>query len=118
MATATPPPGLMGRIVALLARLRQRGGKRWADLLVTAAVATVAAFVALALNTTTPMRFVENLTYDLRQAMGAPAAQSQFVIIKVDDEALKTARLALAVAVRQVLRNGLSLLGVSQPASM
>ncbi len=36
----------------------------------------------------------------------------------VDDEALKRARLALALAVRQVLRNGLSILGVSQPASM
>ena len=31
---------------------------------------------------------------------------------------LKHARLALALAVRQVLRNGLALLGVSQPASM
>ena len=38
--------------------------------------------------------------------------------VLVDDEALKRARLALAVAVRQVIRNGLSLLGVSQPASM
>jgi arginyl-tRNA synthetase len=38
--------------------------------------------------------------------------------VLVDDEAVKHARLALAVAVRQVLRNGLSLLGVSQPASM
>jgi arginyl-tRNA synthetase len=36
----------------------------------------------------------------------------------VDDEAVKQARLALSVAVRQVLRNGLSVLGVSQPASM
>jgi arginyl-tRNA synthetase len=36
----------------------------------------------------------------------------------VDDEKLKLARLALAVAVRQVIRNALSLLGVSQPASM
>lgn len=36
----------------------------------------------------------------------------------VDDEALKLARLALAAAVRQVLRNGLALLGVSAPESM
>ena len=36
----------------------------------------------------------------------------------VEDEALKQARLALSVAVRQVLRNGLSVLGVSQPATM
>jgi arginyl-tRNA synthetase len=36
----------------------------------------------------------------------------------VDDEAQKLARLALAVAVRQVVRNGLRLLGVSAPDSM
>jgi arginyl-tRNA synthetase len=38
--------------------------------------------------------------------------------VLVDDEALKTARIALLVATRQVLRNGLSLLGVSAPARM
>ncbi|HEY6898477.1 MAG TPA: arginine--tRNA ligase [Rhodocyclaceae bacterium] len=36
----------------------------------------------------------------------------------VDDVALKTARLALALAVRQTLKNGLNLLGVSAPESM
>ncbi|NMG43250.1 arginine--tRNA ligase [Aromatoleum toluvorans] len=36
----------------------------------------------------------------------------------VDDEAVKLARLALAAAVRQVLANGLALLGVSAPQSM
>lgn len=36
----------------------------------------------------------------------------------VDDVALTTARLALALAVRQVLRNGLSLLGVTAPEKM
>jgi arginyl-tRNA synthetase len=35
-----------------------------------------------------------------------------------DDEPLKLARLALAVAVRQVLRNGLALIGVSAPNQM
>jgi len=35
-----------------------------------------------------------------------------------DDEALKLARLALATAVRQVLRNGLALIGVSAPEKM
>ncbi len=38
--------------------------------------------------------------------------------ILVSDEPLKLARLALAVAVRQVLRNGLALLGVSAPEKM
>jgi len=36
----------------------------------------------------------------------------------VDDQATRLARLALALATRQVLQNGLSLLGVSQPVSM
>jgi arginyl-tRNA synthetase len=36
----------------------------------------------------------------------------------VEDQALRQARLALALATRQVLQNGLSLLGVSQPVSM
>jgi arginyl-tRNA synthetase len=35
-----------------------------------------------------------------------------------DDEALKLARLALALATRQVLRNGLALIGVSAPEKM
>ena len=36
----------------------------------------------------------------------------------VDDAALKDARIALSVAVRQVIRNGLAILGVSCPQSM
>ncbi len=35
-----------------------------------------------------------------------------------DDEPLKLARLALAAATRQVLRNGLALIGVSAPDKM
>jgi arginyl-tRNA synthetase len=35
-----------------------------------------------------------------------------------DNEPLKLARLALALATRQVLRNGLALIGVSAPAKM
>jgi arginyl-tRNA synthetase len=38
--------------------------------------------------------------------------------VLVDDEPTRNARLALATATRQVLQNGLSLLGVSQPVSM
>jgi len=38
--------------------------------------------------------------------------------VLVDDQATRQARLALALATRQVLQNGLSLLGVSQPVSM
>ena len=36
----------------------------------------------------------------------------------VEDAALKDARVALAAAVRQVIRNGLAILGVSCPQSM
>jgi arginyl-tRNA synthetase len=38
--------------------------------------------------------------------------------VLVDDEALKRARLALYLATRQVIRNGLSLIGVSAPEQM
>lgn len=38
--------------------------------------------------------------------------------VLVDDQATREARLALALATRQVLQNGLALLGVSQPVSM
>ncbi|MCK9389605.1 MAG: arginine--tRNA ligase [Sulfuritalea sp.] len=38
--------------------------------------------------------------------------------VLVDDQPTRQARLALALATRQVLQNGLSLLGVSQPVSM
>ena len=38
--------------------------------------------------------------------------------VLVDDEALKKARLALLCATRQVLKNGLTLLGVSSPSRM
>jgi arginyl-tRNA synthetase len=38
--------------------------------------------------------------------------------VLVDDEATKMARLALMVATRQVLRNGLALIGVSAPNKM
>jgi arginyl-tRNA synthetase len=38
--------------------------------------------------------------------------------VLVDDAALKAARIALMVATRQVLRNGLALIGVSAPEKM
>jgi arginyl-tRNA synthetase len=38
--------------------------------------------------------------------------------VLVDDEATRMARLALMVATRQVLRNGLALIGVSAPSKM
>jgi arginyl-tRNA synthetase len=38
--------------------------------------------------------------------------------VLVDDQSLKVARLALLLATRQVLQNGLKVLGVSAPAKM
>ncbi|WP_296599952.1 adenylate/guanylate cyclase domain-containing protein [Phenylobacterium sp.] len=79
--------GVFSRLVALVARLRAVGGKRLADIVVVAVVAGAAAGAALYLGDTTPVRFVENVTYDLRLAFGAPKAQSDFAIIKMDDAA-------------------------------
>lgn len=87
MAAAKPQRGAMGALFDAIGKLRAAGGKRWGDILVTALVAIAAAVVALGLNSTTPIRFVENLTYDLRLAIAAPKAQPDFVIIKIDDAA-------------------------------
>ena len=57
----------------LFHRHRAAGGKGLADIVVTATVAVLATVAALFLNTTTPIRFIENLTYDLRLSGGAPA---------------------------------------------
>ena len=81
-------PGIIGVLMGGLARLRAVGGKTWADVVVTLAVAIASTVAALALNITTPIRFVENLTYDLRLSAGAPKPQPQFVIFKIDDAAV------------------------------
>ena len=79
--------GIMGALLNGLDRLRAVGGKAWADVIVVVVVAAAATAAALALNQTTPIRFVENLTYDLRLSAGAPPAKPDFVIIKIDDAA-------------------------------
>jgi arginyl-tRNA synthetase len=52
---------------------------------------------------------------DLANAFHTWYNAEQFI---VEDAALRNARLALALATRQVIRNGLALLGVSAPESM
>lgn len=84
--------GIVGRLAGVMTRLRSVGGKPLADGLITGVVAAVAAAAALALGATTPVRFVENLTSDLRLAIGAPPAQADFVVVKIDDEALNAMR--------------------------
>ncbi|WP_165843843.1 adenylate/guanylate cyclase domain-containing protein [Phenylobacterium kunshanense] len=82
----------MGRLLKLTADLRKAGGKALADTVIVILVAVAAAVAALALNRTTPIRYIENQTYDFRLATAAPAAQPDFVIIKIDDTALNAMR--------------------------
>jgi adenylate cyclase len=89
---ATRRRGPAGVFLKFIDAVRSTSGRRAADVLVVVAVAAMSAAAALWLNTTTPVRFVENLTSDLRIAMTAPPAQSDFVIIKVDDTALNAMR--------------------------
>jgi adenylate cyclase len=85
------PSGVFTRLLARISALRKARGA-WADGAVLAGVALAAAVMALGLATTTPFRFVENLTYDLRVALIAPPAQNEFVVVKMDDEARNAMR--------------------------
>ncbi len=58
------------------------------------------------------------LAFYLKTVAGEYHSYYNATRLLVTDEALKLARLALSVAVRQVLRNGLALLGVSAPEKM
>ena len=58
------------------------------------------------------------VAFYLRELAGEFHGYYNATRLLVPDEPLKVARLALAVAVRQVLRNGLALLGVSAPEKM
>jgi len=59
-----------------------------------------------------------SVAYYLRELAGEFHSYYNAERILVEDEALRTARLALCAAVRQTLANGLSLLGVSAPEKM
>jgi len=58
------------------------------------------------------------IAFYLRELAGEFHSYYNAERILVEDEALRTARLALCAAVRQTLANGLSLLGVSAPEKM
>ena len=91
---AVSNPGPMARLAARLEALRARLGGR-AGLLDAAVIVAVSAAVALAalgLGLTTPVRFVENLTYDLRMSLGAPPNATLMVIVKLDDAAIEAMR--------------------------
>jgi len=59
-----------------------------------------------------------DVAFYLRDLAGAFHSYYNAERVLVDDEALSLARMALLAATRQVLRNGLGLLGVSAPRSM
>lgn len=86
------PRGVMAPLLRLVRRLREAGGKSLADILVISTVALIAAAAAVGLGRTTPVRFVENLTYDLRQQVGPPPIETPFVLIKIDDTAVNAMR--------------------------
>jgi len=58
------------------------------------------------------------VAFYLRELAGELHSYYNAERVLVDDEALKLARLALVAATRQVLRNGLALIGVSAPDKM
>ena len=88
---ADRPTSILGKLRERLLSLRQARG-RLGGLAVVAGVALAAAVLALALNGTPPVQFVEDLTYDLRLAILAPPAQNEFVVVKMDDAAIKSMR--------------------------
>ena len=59
-----------------------------------------------------------DVTFYLRELASSYHSYYDAERILVDDEATRTARLALVAATRQVLANGLAMLGVSAPEKM
>ena len=59
-----------------------------------------------------------NIAFYLKELAGGFHSYYNAERFIVEDAALTQARLALALAVRQVLKNGLALLGVSAPEKM
>ena len=91
---AVPTQTLTARLASWLERLRARlGGRaRLLDAAVLGVISAAVAFAALVLGLTTPVRFVENLTYDLRMSLGAPPNATPMVIVKLDDAAIDAMR--------------------------
>ncbi len=85
---------LIARLTSRLEGLRARlGGRaRLLDGGIVAVISAAVALIALALGLTTPVRFVENLTYDLRMSLGAPPNAAPMVIVKLDDAAIDAMR--------------------------
>ncbi len=91
---AGPNRNLSTRLASWLDRLRARLGGR-AKVLDAAVLGVISAGVAVAallVGLTTPVRFVENLTYDLRMSLAAPPNATPMVIVKLDDAAIDAMR--------------------------
>ncbi len=56
--------------------------------LVTVGIALVVTLVTLLWDFTIPARFIENLTYDMRMSLAAPAPRDDIVIVKMDDASM------------------------------
>lgn len=60
--------------------------------LLIALVIAAVTLAALAFERTTPARFIDSLTYDLRMAIAAPPPSDDVVIVKIDDRAIEEMR--------------------------
>ena len=72
----TPKSGLAKFMAALVSPL------------ITIAIAIAVTLVTLAWDFTTPAKFIENLTYDMRMSLMAPAPRDDIVIVKMDDASM------------------------------
>jgi class 3 adenylate cyclase/CHASE2 domain-containing sensor protein len=87
--------GIFARFADRLNRLNARLGRFGRGLIEATVVigfALVAAGLAFLLSLTTPVRFAETLTQDLRMVLAAPANRTPMVIIKMDDTAIEAMR--------------------------
>jgi class 3 adenylate cyclase len=87
--------GAAKRLALWLDALKTRAGRTGGKVvegLVLVGFALIAAGVAFVLGLTTPVRFVETLTQDLRTSLTAPANQTPMAIVKVDDAAIRVMR--------------------------
>lgn len=89
--------GILARLADKISRLKTRLGRRGGqivDALVLIGAALVAAALAFVLGLTTPARFVETLTQDLRMTFTGPPNRTPMIIVKMDDAAINAMRQA------------------------
>jgi class 3 adenylate cyclase/CHASE2 domain-containing sensor protein len=87
--------GAIARFFLWLGDLRGRHGRMTGQIIVAViavAAALAAAGVALILGYSTPVRFVEALSEDLRMSLTAPPATRPITIVKIDDAAVNAMR--------------------------